>query len=97
MTVCVAAIFDSGILGASERMLTAGDIQFQPPQPKIWPITTSIVAIIAGDVSVHAEIFSEMQLVVYNRIQQEPDNWWAVKDVADMYCHSHVVLLLPFT
>lgn len=92
MTVCVAAIFDEGIFGASDRMLTSGNIQFQPPQPKIWKITNSIVAMIAGDVSIQAEIFSEVNPVIGDRIKQEPNNWWAVKDIADIYCKYHVQL-----
>lgn len=55
MTVCVAAISQSStgtglmITGASDRMLTAGDIEFEPEQSKIQPLTNSIALMLAGD------------------------------------------------
>lgn len=55
MTVCVAALCtwpDNGtrmIVGASDRMLSAPDIKFEPPQMKIYQFTPNIVALCAGD------------------------------------------------
>jgi hypothetical protein len=66
-------------------MLTSGDIQFQPESSKIIPITTSIVAMIAGDASLQAEIVQRVATDVNARIHSEPDNWWAVADVAELY------------
>lgn len=39
------------IVGASDRMLSAADIKFEPPQMKIYRITKNIVALVAGDPS----------------------------------------------
>lgn len=39
-------------------MLTAGDIQFEPPQPKMVRVTNSIFLLLAGDASIQAEIWS---------------------------------------
>jgi hypothetical protein len=86
MTVCVAAICKSlvsdlpTILGASDRMLTAGDIQFEPQQSKIVALTTSIAIMIAGDSAMQAEVMQNVNADVYRRIEAEPKNWWNVRD-----------------
>jgi 20S proteasome alpha/beta subunit len=86
MTVCISAIFDnSTIVGASDRMLTAGDIQFQPSQPKIWTLTTSIVGMIAGDVGIHAEIFNKLYIDIRAHIDKNPKKWISVSEVAQTY------------
>ena len=62
MTVCIAAICTWGtgkmIIGASDRMLTAGDIEFEPPQNKIIPLTITghALALTAGDTAAQTEI-----------------------------------------
>ena len=86
MTVCIAAICAGGyIIGAADRMLTAGDIQFQPETAKIIVITSSIAIMIAGDASLQAEILQKVIADVNSRIVAEPDNWWEVADVAELY------------
>lgn len=86
VTVCVAAICQGNtIFGASDRMLTAGDIQFEPQQPKIIVLTRSIVVMVAGDSSMQSEIIQKVQADVSKRIEVEPQNWWNVRDVADLY------------
>ncbi|MDD3853914.1 MAG: hypothetical protein PHD40_09725 [Syntrophomonadaceae bacterium] len=85
MTVCVAAICQDGIIGASDRMLTAGDIEFEPLQPKIINLTTSIFIMVAGDSSLQSELIDCVRKDVNQRITSNPDNWWNVKDVADIY------------
>lgn len=58
MTVCIAVICrwqyapdDDGwaIITASDRMLTAGDIEFEPYQTKFGQITPRVGALIAGE------------------------------------------------
>ncbi len=96
MTVCVGAIYENNsVLGGSDRMITAGgNIEFQPLQPKIWPITSSIVAMVADDIVVHTEIHQEVFKSVSVRIEKEPQNWWKVKDVADLYSQFYIQLRL---
>lgn len=67
MTICVATLFlwnyatieepDWGVavMTASDQMITAGDIQYEPSQQKVASITPSILLLIAGDYSVHSE------------------------------------------
>jgi hypothetical protein len=90
MTVCIAAMCEGGIIfGAADRMKTAGDVQFEPPMPKKFHITNSIVVMTAGDALFHGEILGELCGVIYERVKAEPDNWWKVKDVAELYAYFH--------
>jgi 20S proteasome alpha/beta subunit len=60
VTVGIAAICRMGdspfIVGAADRMLTAGDIEFEHPEPKVVPLASRIVALFAGDVTAHMSI-----------------------------------------
>jgi len=92
VTVCVAAICESGtrIIGASDRMLTAGDmIEFEPPQSKIWAVTSSIIVMASADTSIQTEILKNVELEVKARILSEPSKWWRVRDVAELYSHHY--------
>lgn len=64
MTVCIAAIChwaqnDYWIVGASDRMLSAPDIKFEPPQQKIYWFHKYAVALVAGDPYAQASICAE--------------------------------------
>jgi hypothetical protein len=86
VTVCVAAMCGGNIIfGASDRMLTARDVEFEPPNAKIIGLTTSIAIMWAGDSGLQAEILASVISDVYDRIRAEPNNWWAVRDVAHLY------------
>jgi hypothetical protein len=86
VTVCVAAIFENGgIVGASDRMLTAGDIQFEPSVPKIRFFTNSIGGLVAGDANLQAEIVQEVLIKVGMRIDAAPTEWVLVKEIATFY------------
>ncbi len=60
LTVCIAAISERHvrpvIIGISDRMLTAGDIEFERPSAKFGRFGPSIVVMIAGDFSIQDEI-----------------------------------------
>ena len=84
MTVCIAAICRNGVvLGASDRMLTAGDVQFEPEREKIFPLTTSIVALTAGDASLQDELMSKLRVEIDRRIDAEK-RWLTVQEVAEL-------------
>lgn len=55
VTVCIAAICQfrdaPTIVGATDHMITAGDIEFEPPKSKIFPLTELTIALLAGDAS----------------------------------------------
>ena len=85
VTVGIAAIFGgAGIIAASDRMLTAGDVQFEPSMSKIRYFTSSIGGLIAGDANLQDEIVQEVALQVTARIAISTD-WIPVKDVAKLY------------
>ena len=61
MTVCIAAICRTSenqyiIIGASDRKVTAGDIQFEPPIQKIYHFSSHIIALTAGDALAQKEV-----------------------------------------
>ena len=56
MTVCIAAIAGKTVIGASDRLVTAGDVQFEPSRPKIRALTNSVVVMTAGDAWLQAEV-----------------------------------------
>ncbi|HWY31906.1 MAG TPA: hypothetical protein VNX46_14190, partial [Candidatus Acidoferrum sp.] len=97
MTVCIAAICknvaptESGlmVIGATDRMLTGGDIEFEPKTPnKIHHFSSSITGMFAGDFGFQTEIVRGVLPVVLNRIKAEPQNWWKVKEVAELYAEN---------
>lgn len=90
MTVCIAAICEMHvIMCAADRMLTTTDVEFEPSMPKIRPLTTSIIIMTAGDSAVHAELQQAVAEVVFKRINEEPDNWWSIRDVAALYAKAY--------
>ena len=66
MTVCIATLFqwnyaskDTPAVGTAalvltDRMITAGDVQYEPRQTKIAHITPTTLLVIAGDYSLHS-------------------------------------------
>lgn len=88
VTVCIAMAFiwnygpDHGgfgqaILTASDRMLTAGDLQYEPRQQKISRLTPSTLLMVAGDMTVHTEAITyaldEINLITAPKIAEVVD------------------------
>jgi hypothetical protein len=69
-------------------MITAGDIQFEPPASKISFFTSSIAIMASGDSAFHTEIKQEVDKWVNERLAKEPTKWILVKDVAEQYVRS---------
>lgn len=94
MTVCVAAISDrSSVIGVTDRMLTAGDVEFEPAQAKMWPFSTSVWGLLSGDYNIQAEILGIVDTEVKRRIAAQPDVWVSVKEIAELYCKRYRELL----
>ena len=86
VTVCAAAICEGGVvISISDRMITTGDIEFEPPQRKVWNLTSSVSVLAAGDSTLQAEILQDVDATVKQRVFTEPANWWRVRDVAELY------------
>ena len=91
VAVCIAAIAGKNtLIGVSDRMLTAGngDIEFEPEQGKFWPLSPSIVALIAGDSTVQGELLKQTHKQVKDWIFSDPNSWVNVNDAASLYCQK---------
>jgi hypothetical protein len=90
LTVCVASIYENrAVLGAADRMITAGHIQYQPNSPKIWPLTNSIFALVAGDIPTQKVVFDSVAFILKDKIQTNPSQWMRVKEVAGIYSKKY--------
>jgi len=67
------------IVGASDRMLTVGDVEFERPVPKLYKLSTSIVAMIAGDAGAQDEICNRT-------IEKIGTDLPSVRDAVTVYC-----------
>ncbi len=85
MTVCVAAICSGRVVGVADRMLTSGDIEFEPQQSKIIPITTSIAVMIAGDASIHSELIGRIRFDIDQSLKADDPEWIGVRWVSGLY------------
>jgi hypothetical protein len=88
VTVCVATMCAENILlGASDRMLTAGDVEFEPETAKLYPVTNSCVVMIAGESSLQMSIVQRVNLFTVERVKAKPTEWMSIREIADYY-HS---------
>jgi len=85
VTVCVAAICDGRVVGASDRMLTAGDIEFEPEASKLRNMNNAIGAMLAGNTAMQSEIMGRLTRETYAQIESNRDEWLRVEDVANQY------------
>jgi hypothetical protein len=93
VTVCIAARAGAVIFGATDRMLSSGDVQFEPTGgTKRIVLSSAIFAMIAGDAGLQDQIMAAMLGDVNARIASEPTNWWAVRDVADLYIKHYNII-----
>jgi hypothetical protein len=67
-------------------MITVGDVtEYEPPTPKILGLTSSIVAMLAGDMGLQSELIGDLKDFVNGRIARKPTEWLKVKDVVEWY------------
>jgi hypothetical protein len=108
VTVCIAALcsellpdnqgHDLYVVCAGDRMMTAGvggeaDIEYEPTgSPKIFPVTSSIVLMWAGDAFIQREILLQMAPEVAARIQANPSRWLGVREVAELYSKHYLAM-----
>ncbi|HTB62254.1 MAG TPA: hypothetical protein VK737_01590 [Opitutales bacterium] len=91
MTICIAAIAaNTEIYCACDRMITSGDVEFEPDIPfmgntKILRLTTGIIALTAGSSSLHAKIHQEAFESIGAQIKSAPNSWIKVREVANLW------------
>ncbi|HKF53591.1 MAG TPA: hypothetical protein VKB26_14850 [Candidatus Acidoferrales bacterium] len=71
MTVAIAAVCKmqggTAVIAAEDHMITAGDVEFEQPQPKMWRQGPHAVALMYGDAAAQAEIANASELEVIQR------------------------------
>lgn len=82
MTVCVACLFNwhsdqpgewrPAVVTASDQMITAGDIQYEPLQQKVSVITQKILILVAGEFPTHSEAIQGTMRAVGNKKEVTP-------------------------
>jgi len=113
VTVCIAAICERNIiLGAADRMITSGDIEFEPsdkaPVPPVFKIEfimNSITAMTAGDSGFQSEAMLYVRAAIWAQIHASPTVWPTVRDAVGHYIdfynqkklrEAEAKFLLPF-
>jgi ATP-dependent protease HslVU (ClpYQ) peptidase subunit len=85
MTVCIAARCGGAIVAAADSMLTAGDVQFEPPSGlKIQHFSNLAFIMTAGDAALSAELVQESGQQIRNAIQQNASHVWLIKEIVDL-------------
>ena len=88
MTVCIAALCNwlypnkeigRAVITAADRMLTSGDVEYEPPQFKTCFLAPKINILVAGDMVVHTEAL----LATHRRIAVSPSD--DVENAARIY------------
>ncbi|OYW55786.1 MAG: hypothetical protein B7Y80_04590 [Hyphomicrobium sp. 32-62-53] len=80
MTVCIAAICNAHdetgpiIVTAADRMITIGEIEYEPQQTKAIILASQTVALLAGDMTFHAAVVPRVEERIREDLQEHPDN-----------------------
>jgi hypothetical protein len=91
MTVCIACIAEKSVVfTASDRMITAGDVEYEPDTLKSEFLSSAIGILWSGDAAVQAEILQPTVKEVKDRIAKEPDRWWTVQEAAELYHRQYL-------
>lgn len=86
MTVCIAAISGTAIIGASDRLVTYGDTEYEQSEPKILQLASNTVALTSGSPEAHVRIHSR----VSTRLVGVTDP--TVDQIAEFYAEEFALL-----
>jgi 20S proteasome alpha/beta subunit len=93
MTVGIAAMCYLNrtpmIVGASDRMITAGDTEFEPESAKIYHLTNSIAMLIAGETAAQTDIRYRAMLQIGLRLAADA-SWMRVEEAAHIVSRATV-------
>lgn len=94
MTVCIAAVCNMGptpnstvVVTASDRMITIGELEYEPEQTKTVYLATQTVALCAGDMQLHAAVVPKVFDRIRKALQDDPRNI-NVADIAEFYAEE---------
>jgi hypothetical protein len=95
VTVCIAAMCENGIiLGASDRMITWGDVQFEHQAPKARALTSSITVMTSGDAALLRETVLGVEGEIAGLLSGNLQRWLDIREVADMFVrHRNLIKL----
>jgi hypothetical protein len=103
MTVCIAAVCEahSGngpfVVVAADRMITIGELEYEPAQTKLINLATRTVALFAGDVQFHAAVVPRV-VAWFKDVGDEGQNITVAKDegqnitvakIAELYAEEY--------
>jgi hypothetical protein len=81
VTVCVGVVFkwnynqvESGaaVITVSDRQITAGDIEYEPPQVKVCFLTPRLIILVAGSYPIHSEALLLTQQTLLGNPELDP-------------------------
>ena len=95
MTICAAAICQHphrerdgkdhpSVITISDRMLSSGDIEFEPDVAKVRPLSSSIVCLFAND--------RDLSHTISEATRRAIDDNTSVEDAADTYASNYLAL-----
>jgi 20S proteasome alpha/beta subunit len=91
MTVCIAAVCNVGpgkpvfVVAASDRMITIGEIEYEPDQTKAVELGTSTIGLLAGDMQVHAAVVPETMAQLKELTSNRDPPRLTVQEIAEAY------------
>lgn len=93
MTVCIAAVCASShpegpiVITAADRMITIGEIEYEPAQTKTVYFASQTVGLLAGDMQLHAAVVPRVMKRVREAMHDNPQNINVV-EIADFYAEE---------
>jgi 20S proteasome alpha/beta subunit len=93
LTVCIAAVCNIGpdsvttVVTASDRMITIGELEYEPEQTKTVYLANQTVALCAGDMQLHAAIMPTVFERIRHALAENPGNINVV-DIANIYAEQ---------
>ena len=93
MTVCIAAVCNilpdrpSCVIAAADRMITIGDIEYEPAQTKSVFFATSTIGLFAGDMQLHVSVIPRVQERIKEALHENPTNI-NVSQIAEFYAEE---------
>jgi 20S proteasome alpha/beta subunit len=94
IAVCIAAICNIGeglapmVITASDRMITIDGIGYEPNQTKIVNLASRTVALLAGDMQLHAAVVPRVIQKIKATLAEEDRHEILVSEIADFYAEE---------
>ncbi|MFO1172558.1 MAG: hypothetical protein U1E49_16555 [Hyphomicrobiaceae bacterium] len=91
MTVCIAAVCNMGqadgtfVVAASDRMITIGDIEYEPEQSKAVELGSSTIGLFAGEMEVHAAVIPKARERIADIVSERDPQRLTVEEIAQAY------------